>query len=327
MKEMWKFKLEKRKIDNITFGGNHIALSSGNELICFNSKGIAWSQKMHVTFYKDPYSDVSITTLDADQSHVVAGTNFMDGKVYLFTINGKLQWKHQFATIASLGWRPEDVTVVKVKDQFVVVGTEFMNEYIHVYTVNRKRVFQRRVKGRVEDFSFVGERLIAGTDSHLYVFSMDGKEECSVETPTKKVEVVNGKIIVLNNYGVVVYRKYGNGNKFKIKKYWSAKLRDPISCIVGENILLASENLLNYISKSGEVLWQKVLERPIVSLFYDSFSDEIYVGMENSIQILLNTGELIGDFKFNGKPLKIGRLEDVVVITYSNGDIGLYKIQ
>ncbi len=326
LEKMWEFKLEKQKIDNVALGGNHVVLSSGNELICFNSEGIAWTQKMQVTFYRDPYGDVVITALDANQSYVVAGTNFMDGKIYLFTINGKLRWKHQFATIASLGWRPEDITAVKVGDSFIAVGTEFMNEYIHLYTVNRRRIFQRRIKGRVEDFSFIEDKLVAGTDSNLYIFDMEGKEKSIIETPVRRVEIANDKIIVLNDYGVVVYRKYENSDKIKIKKYWGVRLQDPLLSIVDGNILLASENLLSYVSGSGEVVWQKVLDKPVESLFYDEPSNRIYVGMEDSLQILSNNGESVKEVKFEGELIRIGRFENIVVLVYRDGRIGMYGI-
>lgn len=324
---MWEFEFKNREIKNVTFSGDSVLLNLGNELICSDLKRILWKRKMYVTFYRDPYDDVNITALDANQNYVAVGTNFMDGKVYLFTKEGKLLWMHQLATIASLGWRPEDVTALKISDQFVIVGSEFMNEYVYAYTINRKRIFQKKVKGRVLDFFLFKDKIAVGTENCLYIFNMQGKENCRLEMPTKKVEVVKNKIVVLNNYGIIVYKFNETKDGVRVEKYWSAKLHNSNFCIAGENILLASETLLNYISKNGEVIWQKILDSTISSMFYDNVSDKIYVGMDNKIQVFSNTGKLIEDYKINGRPLKIGWLkEDVVVVVKEDDKVKLYKM-
>ncbi len=362
VEKLWKFRY--REQISFAFGDNFLVLGLDNTLICLNSKGVMWSKEMQVTFYRDPYGDVAITALDADRFHVAAGTNFMDGKAYLFTKDGELKWKHQFATIASLGWRPEDVTAVRLNNSFVAVGTEFMNEYIHLYTTDRKRVFQKRVRGRVEDLSFIGDKLVVGTDSHLYVFDMGGREE-RVEIPVNRVEVTDDRIIVLNDHGVVAYELYmGEEDGFmvkgksgyavnsveddnvdnrprKLKRRWGIGLKKPLSCFTGEDLLLASENLLSCVSRDGEVKWRITLDKPVECLFYDWISGKIYIGMDRELRILLNgLGDGVGGTKeyvdyvermdtthLDGRPIGIGRLGDIVAVVceqYERDDILVY---
>ena len=287
---------------------------------------------MYATFYRDPYCDVSISALDAAERYVAAGTNFMDGKLYLFSENGKLLWKHQFATIASLGWRPEDVTAVKIGRQYVAVGTEFTNEYLHVYTTTRKRVLEKKVRGRVEDIAFMGERLVVGTDSYLYNFDINRGREHIIDTPAKKVEILNDIIIAINNYGVIAFKPSANG---KIKKYWRVKSGSKFGlksgskgsefCIAKNGFLLASENELQSISPNGEIQWSKKFDVKIDSLYFDKISDKIYVGMDGKLKVLSPRGESIKDFKVDGKVVKVGRFRDVVALVWNEG-LTLYKL-
>ena len=311
----------------IVFSKNIVALSIGNKLFCYNKEGILWNQKLHATFYKDPYGDVTITALDANENFVAVGTNFMDGKVHLYTTNGKLLWMHQFATIASLGWRPEDVTCLKLDKQFVMVGTEFMNEYFHMYTINRKRVFQKRVKGRVKDASLFNDKVIVGTDNNVHVFDVNGKELCRIDVPTKEINVVEDRILVSNNYGVIVY-KYAIDDEFSVEKYWSARLHDPIVCMAKKDVILSSEDLLNYISSNGEVVWQVTFDRDVKSVFYDDESEKIYVGLENNIKVYSSSGDELKTFKVDGEPLKIGKFGDsVVTLIREDSVVNLVKLQ
>jgi outer membrane protein assembly factor BamB len=89
MKEAWSCKIN-FDVENVAIGEDYIAIGSGSYIYCIdvNTRNIAWKKKMIVTFYRDPFSDVAITAVDARGSMIAVGTNFMDGKVYLFTKTG-----------------------------------------------------------------------------------------------------------------------------------------------------------------------------------------------------------------------------------------------
>jgi len=237
----------------------------------------------------------------------------MDGKLYLLNEDGKLLWEHQFATIASLGWRPEDVTAIRIKRPYIAVGTEFTNEYLYVYTIHRKRVFEKRIKGRVEDISFMDNRLIVGSDSHLYIFNLTGKNEYIVDVPAKKVVVLDNLIFVVNSYGVFAFKP---SHKATIKKYWSIEIdfKDIDFCPVSSGIFLALENQLYSISRNGDFIWDREFDEPVNSIFFDETVRRIYVGMDGEIEILTSSGKSVGRVDIDGKVVKIGRMSGIVVL-------------
>lgn len=312
MYKLWEYNAG--KISNIAIVEGHILVSSGNRLLCFDPDGFLWRRDMHTTFYRDPYGDVAITALDAGQSLVAAGTNFMDGKLYLYKINGELLWEHQFATTASLGWRPEDVTAVKLGDSVVAAGTEFMNEYVYVYTHKRKRVFQKRVTGRVEDFLFLKNQVIVGTDKQFYILSMKGNSEWTLSTPVEKLETFGKGMIVINKNGVILFELND-----EVVEIWRIQASNPVVSTGREFMLLSSGNVLRCIAKDGEMLWQKTLDTPVVSLHCE---DRIYVGMRNVILVLSENGETEDRLKVDGVPLKFG--DGMVAVT--NKSLSLYNL-
>ncbi|WP_202319888.1 PQQ-binding-like beta-propeller repeat protein [Archaeoglobus neptunius] len=312
MYRLWKYNTG--EISGITIAEDHILVSSGNRLLCFDLDGLSWRHDMHTTFYRDPYGDVAITALDAGQSLAAVGTNFMDGKLYLYTIDGELLWEHQFATTASLGWRPEDVTAVKLGNDVVAAGTEFMNEYVYVYTHKRKRVFQKRVAGRVEDFLFLKDRIIAGTDRYLYVFSRKGEPKWTFSIPVKKLVAFGNGVIVLNRNEAILFELNNN-----VTEIWRIHASNPDVSAGREFVLLSSGNLLRCITKDGEVLWEKTLDAPAVSLHCE---DRMYVGAKNTILVLSENGETEERLKVDGVPLKFG--DGLVAV--SNKSLSLYSL-
>ncbi|NOZ77439.1 MAG: PQQ-binding-like beta-propeller repeat protein [Euryarchaeota archaeon] len=254
MKELWRYKLD-CSIENVSFGEDYLVVGSGSELYCLDTQGILWKRRMKTTFYRDPYSDVSITALNAKGSVIAAGTNFMDGKIYLLTKAGKLLWEHQFATIASLGWRPEDVTAIGLGDNCVATGTEFIGEYVYVYTFRRKRVFLKRVAGTVRAIAINGS-VAVGTDTRLYVFDFDGEERFSIPAQTADVKVTKDGIV------------FASGNKISLiaddgGELWHESFdgrieqlfyhNNKIYAVAGTSITLLSENgdVLNSVELEG----------------------------------------------------------------------------
>ncbi|AEA47193.1 outer membrane protein assembly factor BamB family protein [Archaeoglobus veneficus] len=254
MKSLWSYRPD-CEIENVSFDEDYLVFSSGSSLYCLDAdaRKIIWKKRMTTTFYRDPFSDVSITALDAKGPMIAAGTNFMDGKIYLFTKTGKLLWEHQFATIASLGWRPEDVTAVGIGDNFVAVGTEFIGEHIYVYTFKRERMFHKRVNGTVRAIA-ANRCLAVGTDEKLYVFEPDGRERFSITAQVTDVKITETGI--LTSSGNRVYMFSSNGKELWHKSF-DCEIKQlycngRIYAIAGKRVVVMSE--------SGDILKDVELE-------------------------------------------------------------------
>jgi outer membrane protein assembly factor BamB len=244
MKDAWSCRID-FEVENVAIGEDYIVIGSGSYVYCIdvNTKNIAWKRKMIVTFYRDPFSDVAVTAVDARGSMIAVGTNFMDGKVYLFTKTGKLLWEHQFATIASLGWRPEDVTAVSVGNNCIAIGTEFTGEFVYVYSFERKRILQKRVKGTVKAIA-VDDILAVGTDNALQVFDLRGKEKFSLPVKVTDVEVADGKVVVCSKNEIIAID--GDG-KDLWRESFDREVRqifcnDYVYAIVGDRVAVMSMN-------------------------------------------------------------------------------------
>ena len=282
--KLWEFPL--RKVSHLSFVDDGIVVSSGNKILRFDYTGLKWDKKMRVTFYRDPYGDVEITALDTSPPHIAVGTNFMDGKLYLFTIEGEKVWEQQFATTASLGWRPEDVTAVAVAEDLVAAGTEFMNEYLYVYTTKRKRVLHQQVDGKVNDLLISQNKIVAGTERRLYIFNKR-RTEAEVELPVKRLSLFGERILVTNENGVYVLDASGN-----VERRFDAK----VAFANEEYLVLEHNSVIKCLSYDLEVVWERELEKSAVNVY---FSDGgILVNTGNEITLLSYDGNIESTFSF-----------------------------
>ncbi len=297
MKEYWAFRIGKEAGEvNASFDEDYLVVSSGSELYCLDVNGLLWKRRMTTTFYRDPFSDVRITALDTENSIIAAGTNFMDGKMYLLTKTGRLLWEHQFATIASLGWRPEDVTAIGLGDNCVAAGTEFIGEYVYIYTLERKRLFQKRVEGTVRGIAING-KIVVGTDRRLYVYNRNGKEELSIPAQSMHVKILNNKIVAAKSDGLVIY-----GRDRVLEK----SIKEPIFSSVGDNIAFACGNEVCLMTDEGGEIWSRSLDS-VVKLLYCS-DDKIYAVVDDGVIVLSGDGRLIERVEFDGNPVSMGRI-------------------
>ncbi len=307
MRELWRYRTG--KISNLAFDGERLAVSSGNRIFCFDLRGLAWAHRFRATFYRDPYSDVRVTAVAVDRNYIAAGTNFMDGKLYLFTVEGKKLWEQQFATIASLGWRPEDVTAIGLGD-VVVAGAGFVNDYVYAFTPEHDRLFERRVEGTVRSV-LCGDGITVGTDRELYLFSPDGDVLARDSIAVSKLEALDERIIAVTDSGVVVYTE-------GLERLWRFDAPNP-KCRAGEGILVASKDNLTFLSEDGEILWTYNLSG-ITSL---GCEDCIFAGVTGTIYEFSPSGELLERFEICGTPLEI---RNGFVISASEDFTHLYAI-
>ncbi len=300
---LWKYRVKPEKIAV----SNFIAVSSKNTLFCFDRNGLRWKWRAMVTFYRDPYGDVKITAIDANSGFIAAGTNFMDGKLYLFSFSGELLWENQFATTASLGWRPEDVTAVKVGKNLVAAGTEFMNEYIYVYTIKRKRIFQKKVDGRVTDL-ILDKNIVVGTEKRLYVMNEKGETISLLDFPVEKLMSFRQNVLAYGNETLIAL---SDG-----EVRWRKRVKASNICAADDEIFITHGDLLRCLSEDGEVLWEKEFGSEILAIHYD---DELHVGIDGKVCIY-DGGWRSMDVK--GKPLKFG---NGLLLVY-DGYLHLYEI-
>jgi len=295
-KEYWSFRIEDTEDKvNVSFGEDYLIVSLGSGLYCFDIRGIVWKRIMTTTFYRDPFSDVSITALNAKDSMIAAGTNFMDGKIYLFTKTGRLLWEHQFATIASLGWRPEDITAVGLGDNCVVAGTEFIGEYIYAYTFERKRLFQKRVNGTVRNIA-VDKRIVVGTDRNLCVYDRNGEEKFNTPAQIIDVKTLNRKIVAAEKDGLIVCEE---------NKIWRKFAKNPLFSLAEDRIALASGNKIYLITNKGEELWNISFDEIVKQLFYHN--GKIYAVVGGESVAISEDGNIIGSAELGGSLIGIGK--------------------
>ena len=248
MEELWSCDF-KGKVDTAAIGDDYIVLGSGNRVFLMDEGGLVWEKRFSATFYRDPFSDVKVSCVDAEDQRLAVGTNFIDGKIYLFRKDGKLLWSHQFATIASLGWRPEDVTALSVGGSCVIAGTEFISEHVYAYTLDRKRLFYTRVGGTVKEIAVGSSEVAVGTEGGLQLFELTGKQVLHAD-----VKNITG-IGFLGNLMVVSAQKelmfFENCEKVGSKNV--GREIDKISCFDGR-IYAFSKKRLAVLSEEGKLL-------------------------------------------------------------------------
>ena len=259
----------------VTFTESSAIVASGNAVYCIDTTGLKWKKKFITTFYRDPYTDVRVSALDATEKHVAVGTNFMDGKLYLLSINGKKLWEYQFATIASLGWRPEDVTSVSIGNGFVTASTQFTHNYLYAYTLKRNRLFNRKFEGSIQKV-FAGDMITAILNGGVSVLSKDGKVVFSKNCRVKHACECWGRVILCSDaqhfstdsvvsipcefavayedYLCLVYRNSLKVVDEELKEIWNVKLNKSVVhvfCRDGEILAATNDEVFKIVD--GEV--------------------------------------------------------------------------
>ncbi len=252
----------------VTFTDSSAIVASGNVVYCIDSTGLKWKKKFITTFYRDPYSDVKITALDATEKHVAVGTNFMDGKLYLLSISGKKLWEYQFATIASLGWRPEDVTSVSIGNGFVTASTQFTHNYLYAYTLKRERMFNRKFKDGIQKI-FAGDMITVVSDSGVSVLTKDGKVVFSKNCRVKNACECWGKVILCSGA-----QNFFTDSVVSVPCEFAVACDDYLCMVCGNNLKLVDEDL--------KEIWNVRLNKNVVHVFcrdgeiFAATNDEVF---------------------------------------------------
>ncbi len=286
------------------FGDGYAVIASGNSLYCIDADGMRWKKKFVTTFYRDPYTDVKISALDAKGDTIAVGTNFMDGKLYLMESSGKKLWEHQFATIASLGWRPEDVISVSVGKGFVSAATRFMHDYVYAYTFDRERLFEYRFEEDVRKVSS-NELTVVLTEKRAVVFGRnEGKKVEIYRSFNDACECCGRVFLCLDEFieDMGKQKDFTREREVEVLQLCGRRIYccDNYLCLCdGWNFEVLS------VSGSGtERLW-KLEVGNVVSVFCEdgSFS-EFYVMTDEKV-LRIRDGKVRAKMKISGKPIGV----------------------
>lgn len=168
---MWSRKLP--DVLDISCDGRNIVFGCRNGWVfVFNSKELLWSKKLISTYYRGPFEDVNVTSVDVGYGFVAVGTDFADGKVYLFDLSGKRIFERQLLSILGCWERPDDVKFVKLTKNFLGVISGFMDDKLTVLNYAGEIIDVKAVNDFVRCFD-VGDVIALGCDSRSYVYRND----------------------------------------------------------------------------------------------------------------------------------------------------------
>ena len=271
------------KINVVRTWGDYIGVGcSDGWIYLFKGEELLWENKLSATYYRDPYNDVGVLSMDICENFIVVGTNFMDGKVYAISFDGDVLWYKQFLTIVGCWERPDDVVAVAIGDDKIAVGTEWVNSYVHQLDFSGNNISTFKVDGYITGIVFWKDFVI-GTDRALYF--------------GRKRERLNVRgLVPLGNFLVVssdsgIYTINGG-----VKKIYEST---PLFAVSRERIILYDKELIA-LSWDGEILWSCEVERPIKILC----DGGIYLGYSNLVKIVEN-GEITEEIEVEGVPVEL----------------------
>jgi len=286
----------------VAFGDGYFVVTSENQLYCIDAEGVRWKKKFVTTFYRDPYTDVKISAIDAAGGIIAAGTNFMDGKLYLMDEDGKKLWEHQFATIASLGWRPEDVICISIGRGFVSVATRFMHDYVYAYTFDRERLFEHRFDEDVLKLSSSSSTAVL-TERGIAVFDLKGK----------KIVEVEGRFCDVCNCGKIFL--CGTDKDFIDNKSVVLMSGEKIYCSSDRIYVCRGSTVSSYSLPDLQMLWSLKAGK-VVSVLG---GDEEYLMTDERI-LRVEDGEIKAEMRFFGDPVGLADLGTAYAV-YHDGKL------
>ncbi len=280
--------------------GGKILCHSYNELLVigcengwvyvFDGKDLVWAKKLSSTYYRGPFHDVNVISVAVDDI-VVVGTDFADGKVYAFDLDGKKLWERQFMSIMGCWERPNDIVAVDIGKN-IAVCDEWMNSSLNILDRKGNTIERRELEGfvnalRQEDITVVG------TTKKTYI---DGME---IDFPCQDIRV---KDFVFCSNDECIFAVDGKD------LLWVEKFESPIFD-VGEFVAVCDDRGLHILSLDGERLEFKRVDKPQRVFVVD---DEVILGYRN--RILWSDGRVR---RIRGIPIYI----DNVIASYESDEL------
>ncbi len=232
---MWSYKFDS-KVISVSCCNDKVAFGCENGWVyVFDKDGLLWSKKLVSTYYRGPFTDVNVTALDINDRYIVIGTDFADGKVYLFDLNGKKIWERQLMSILGCWERPEDIKIVKIARTGIVVVSGFVNDKLTLFNLRGETINVATYKDFVRCLD--ADRVIGlGTDKHSEILN-----GVKFEKPSKDVIVIEDLAF------------FANDNEVFSSCEWSFKAENPIISANKSNVCFSSKNTVFVCTLDGDV--------------------------------------------------------------------------
>ncbi len=160
-----------------------------------------WSKKLSSTYYRGPFTDVNVLSVDVGLGFVAVGTDFADGKVYLFDTEGRKLWERQLMSILGCWERPNDVYFVRIRDSLVVLSG-FLVDNLDVFRLDGSPMMHLELDG-VRTADIRGDFVVVGCKDGVYGIN-GGKPEPLVEVEAEEVLCDEDVVVVSSGKRVLV---------------------------------------------------------------------------------------------------------------------------
>ncbi len=288
---MWSYRFDNPILCS-SCDGNFIAFGcESGWIFLFDSSGLRWSKKLIGTYYRGPFNDVNVTAVDVCDGYVAVGTDFVDGKVYVFDLNGREIWKRQRISILSCWERPDDVKFVRLSKEGLAVVSGFMNDKVSVFSLDGEEVYREDFGDFVTGMDF-DDILAVGTGSRSVVVYPNRRE---FEFKSKGVLVVDDWAVFFNDNGILCTLG------------WSIRAESPIVSANSDYVAFASSNRVSVCDLKGKIVKTFDLKNVVfdLKLLDDSVaiatSDGVYINDEKvyggKVYKLCDSGVLVGNEK------------------------------
>ncbi len=284
--------------------GNYIGIGcSDGWIYLFKGDKLLWEKKLSTTYYRDPYTDVNILSLDIGKDILAVGTDFMDGKIYLYSLSGDVRWYKQFLTIVGCWERPDDVVAVAIGGDRIAVASEWLNSYIHEIGFGGENIDTRRLDGYIKDIAFWKEQILIGTTKAFYI----GRKKKNLKI--ERIIALNSSAVISAQDGIYTF----NGT---LKKIYDAE--NPFVS-ASQKIIACYDEKLNVLSHDGEILWSCEADKPCGMLCDDR---RVYLGYDDYIKVFEDS-EFVSEIKVPGS---LAGITDDYIVSVKDRDLHLYPL-
>jgi hypothetical protein len=277
---MWLYEFRDR-ITAISCYEDKVAIGCENGWIyLFDDSGLLWSKKLVSTYYRGPFTDVNVTSLNINDRYLVVGTDFADGKVYLFNLKGKKLWERQLMSVLGCWERPEDVKVVKIAKIGVVAVSGFVNDNLHLFNLKGDQITVKTYKNFVNCLD--ADKVVGiGTCKWSEIIGVK-----RFERPARDVVVIDDWAIFAND--AEVFCSLG----------WTYKAVNPKIFASEDYICFSSKNKVILCNLDGKVEREIEVVGDIVDLRVEG--DDVVIGTKSGLYV--NSSKVLA-----GRVFKVGK--------------------